>query len=327
MNLFERVARNWEGLARRDPLWAICTDPDKKGGGWDAVQFYATGNKEIDAIWSFLEKNSFLPVDRQKALDFGCGMGRLTFPLARRFEKIVGVDVSATMIRKATEQNPTPDKINFLVSERPDLSLFEDGAFSFVYSVITLQHIPPAESDSYLREFLRVLKPGGVAVFQIPTQDRRRRPWIQRLRSWLRPRERLALLGIGESFNMDMFVKDAEHTKRLVSENKGVVLSTISTNHTDLSYMRAFQMDFNEPSRKFDDLLFVVGKKGQGVLAESVQRGETRTSILPTFSPRNRPMKAWGAFSKPSTIVSRYFIFPDLTHSASCASPSGKRSA
>src|SRR5262245_12305658 len=41
--------------------------------------------------------------------------------------------------------------------------------------------------------------------------------------------------------------------------------------------------------------------------------GATRTNILPKFSPFSRPIRAAGAFSRPSTTSSRYLIFPSLS--------------
>jgi SAM-dependent methyltransferase len=55
-------------------------------------------------------------------------------------------------------------------NERPDLACFADGTFDFVYSVITLQHVAPEYSRRYIAEFLRVLAPGGVTLFQVPAR-------------------------------------------------------------------------------------------------------------------------------------------------------------
>jgi hypothetical protein len=46
---------------------------------------------------------------------------------------------------------------------------------------------------------------------------------------------------------------------------------------------------------------------------------------LPTFSPSKRPRKASGAFSRPSVTVSRYWMSPLSTHSASCLVAASKR--
>jgi hypothetical protein len=46
---FPALRRHWERLGRRDPYWAVLTDPDKRGGGWNIDDFFRSGVDEIDA--------------------------------------------------------------------------------------------------------------------------------------------------------------------------------------------------------------------------------------------------------------------------------------
>ncbi len=110
-----------------------------------------------------------LPEDRERALDFGCGMGRLTNGFSGYFGEVVGVDISREMLRLATEHR-TGQNVRFIHNATDHLRVFDDGSFDLVLSLIVLQHIPPSVSLSYIREFIRILKPGGVAVFQLPVR-------------------------------------------------------------------------------------------------------------------------------------------------------------
>jgi 2-polyprenyl-3-methyl-5-hydroxy-6-metoxy-1,4-benzoquinol methylase len=163
--------QRWEHLARTDPLWAILSEPEKRGGGWDLEAFFATGEAEIAALMVDLET---LKPDLPKgsALDFGCGVGRLTRALGRRFETVTGVDVSPTMIEMAQRYASEAANCEFRLNPGADLHRFEEGSFDLVYSSITLQHVPAKAALGYVREFVRLLKPGGVAVFQLPTPRR-----------------------------------------------------------------------------------------------------------------------------------------------------------
>jgi ubiquinone/menaquinone biosynthesis C-methylase UbiE len=87
-------------------------------------------------------------------------------PLAEQFHEVVGIDISDTMIERAIEHDRHPGRIRYLVNTSGDLRLLERDAFDFVYSSITLQHIPPEHQESYIREFVRILRPGGLAIFQ-----------------------------------------------------------------------------------------------------------------------------------------------------------------
>jgi SAM-dependent methyltransferase len=60
------------------------------------------------------------------------------------------------------------------------LESFQSGEFNLIYSRITLQHMPPELQRGYVEEFVRLLAPGGLAVFQIPDG-----PEYQHPREWL----------------------------------------------------------------------------------------------------------------------------------------------
>jgi SAM-dependent methyltransferase len=164
----ERHRRDWEHLADIDPLWAILTVPGRKGGRWDVDEFFATGEQEVAHVSSVAESLG-RPARHLRALDFGCGVGRLTRALASRFDSAVGLDISAGMVEQAQRLNAGYAACEFRVNARPDLAQLETGSFDFVYSSIALQHIPTVpEIERYVTEFLRVARPDGLVVFGIP---------------------------------------------------------------------------------------------------------------------------------------------------------------
>jgi SAM-dependent methyltransferase len=168
-----RLQANWNAFGKTDPLWAILTDPAKKGGGWAPEEFFATGEREIAGILDYVRSLHPLPVRR--ALDFGCGVGRLAQALAGQFDAVDGVDIAPSMIELARRYNRFGERCMYHVNARKDLKLFADNRFDFVYSNITLQHIEPRFIKRYVEEFVRVLAPGGVLLFQLPSQPVSRR--------------------------------------------------------------------------------------------------------------------------------------------------------
>jgi ubiquinone/menaquinone biosynthesis C-methylase UbiE len=71
------------------------------------------------------------------------------------------------MVKLARELNDDRQNCRFVVNAAPDLKQFDSGSFDFVYSSLVLQHMPSQEMvEAYVGEFLRVLRPGGLAVFQ-----------------------------------------------------------------------------------------------------------------------------------------------------------------
>ncbi|GAC1441506.1 MAG: hypothetical protein NVSMB51_21670 [Solirubrobacteraceae bacterium] len=163
----EQLQDHWEAFGRTDPLWAILTDPDKRGNGWELEEFLATGRQEIAQAMAMLERDE-VRFERRRALDFGCGVGRLTQALAEHFEQCDGVDIARSMVERARQLNRFGERVAYHLNEAADLSLFADASFDFVLSLIVLQHMEPRYMEDYLLEFMRVLRPGGVALLQIP---------------------------------------------------------------------------------------------------------------------------------------------------------------
>ena len=155
----------FEDLGRDDPMYAALSRNALRGNRWDPEAFFATGRSEIGDVMSYVESLA-IPLERGRALDFGCAVGRLTQALADHFREAVGVDIATSMVERARAYNAHGDRVTYIANPAPDLSLFDDATFDFIYSNKVLQHIPPENQLAYMREFVRVLRPGGVAVFQ-----------------------------------------------------------------------------------------------------------------------------------------------------------------
>jgi SAM-dependent methyltransferase len=159
-------AQDWDVLARVDPIWAICSSPGSRAGGWSEEQFFATGEQEVAAV---LAQPEAQPGKRRVALDFGCGLGRLTCALAARFDHCHGIDVSAEMIERARRLNAGVSNCSFEVETTGTLAGFESASVDFVYSSFVLQHLrSDHEIAAAVGELVRVAADDGVVVFQLP---------------------------------------------------------------------------------------------------------------------------------------------------------------
>jgi SAM-dependent methyltransferase len=164
----DEVSRTWTRLGEEDPMWAVLTDAEKSGGRWRAEDFLATGVTEIEAVLARLAELGVDP-GRGRALDFGCGAGRLSHGLARAgFGDVLGLDISPTMLA-AARATVTEPACRFEQVHGSDLAGVASDSVDLVYSCRVLQHVPPHLAHGYVREFHRVVRPGGVVVFQLPT--------------------------------------------------------------------------------------------------------------------------------------------------------------
>ena len=168
----EDLKRAWTTLGENDPLWAVYVAPGTKDGGWDVDAFFATGADEVEVALARAVELGLLS-ERGLALDFGCGVGRLSAALAGRLEEVVSVDISPSMIAEAQRLGRCGPNVTFVLNERPDLLFQADSSVDLVYSSLVLQHLPRELAAGYLREFARVLKPGATAIIQVATRPTR----------------------------------------------------------------------------------------------------------------------------------------------------------
>lgn len=166
------VSRAWSILGATDPLWAVCVDRDRRDGTWDVGEFMASGRVEAATMIARLGQLGLCQV-KENALDFGCGVGRVTAALSGYFETVTGVDISEPMLARARSLTADHPGSLFVRNDRPDLAIFADESFDLVYCGLVLQHMQPALAAGYLREFARVVRPGGAVVIVVPEAHRR----------------------------------------------------------------------------------------------------------------------------------------------------------
>lgn len=169
--MFDRIASAWQAFGETEPHWSVLTQDEYRQDNLAASidLFYRSGRRDVDAFFNFLRRAA-IPTSFAKALDFGCGVGRLTLGLAQFAEQVVGVDISPPHLRLAAERAREEgiDNVAFeAIGSVDELNRYR--GFDLVLSLIVLQHNPPPVMAALYARLLAALAPNGVAIVQIPT--------------------------------------------------------------------------------------------------------------------------------------------------------------
>ena len=163
-HVVEQMRADWNARATEDANYYVAfgrRDQDEEG-------FDATGDEIVHGLkWEMRR----LPEGNQRArraLEIGCGPGRLLKPMSAFFGEIHGVDISDQMVERARARLRGIPHAHVHVALRSNLEMFADESFDFVYSYAVFQHIPSREVVlGYLAEARRVLRVGGLMRCQI----------------------------------------------------------------------------------------------------------------------------------------------------------------
>lgn len=216
---------DWREIGASDPYWGVMSQPrfQKANLTPDAVEdFYSSGRDEIEAIATSLGwLTGKAPSGR--ALDFGCGVGRLAEAMTRFADEVVGYDVSSGMLEQARARG---GKVTY-VSELPE------GPFNWINSHIVFQHIPPARGLALLRQLMDRLVVDGlislhVTVWRDPKLEDRSAKGADGILLALRRWRKALSLPAG---HIHMFDYDLSAVIRILNEADIEDMRLISTNH------------------------------------------------------------------------------------------------
>jgi SAM-dependent methyltransferase len=154
----------WKRFGEVDPYFGVVTY--SKYHSWaltDDVrdEFFRLGERRVQELMKTLREINpgFSPT---RTVDFGCGVGRLTLPLARESVSVLGVDVSPGMLSEA-KKNATERGVSN-VNFAHEVS----GRFDLVISFIVLQHVPPRRGLPIVRDLVSRVERGGMVALQVP---------------------------------------------------------------------------------------------------------------------------------------------------------------
>ncbi len=177
----------WEAFGKLEPYYGVFSKPyflTKNLSGEVRDVFFATGEKHVDDVLGIVRESLAPDFAPKRGLDFGCGVGRVAIPLARRAREVVGVDVSESMLAEARQNCVTRGVTNLTFARSDDRLSAVTGEFDFIHSFVVFQHIPRERGEALLDALLARLAPNGVGVLHFTyatrlSASRRVAQWIR----------------------------------------------------------------------------------------------------------------------------------------------------
>lgn len=159
--------RAWEYYGKHDPYFGVLTQDVYRRTRLDepaSQQFFQSGEDLVEQTIHTIRTHLDPEFTPQRALDFGCGVGRVLIPLARMCNSILGVDVSEAMLDEARSNCAAVGVTNATFVTSDDSLTQVSETFDFIHSTIVFQHIPRRRGERIFARLLEQLDDHGVGA-------------------------------------------------------------------------------------------------------------------------------------------------------------------
>jgi 2-polyprenyl-3-methyl-5-hydroxy-6-metoxy-1,4-benzoquinol methylase len=161
---------DWERLGRDDPYYGVYVDRRFRSANLTRgalTEFFASGEQHVAALLATIERELVPGFAPKRALDFGCGVGRLLVPLARRCDEVVGVDIAESMVREAKRNLDERAIRNVVVLRCDDTLTAVPGSFDLIHSFVVLQHLSSRRGERILGRLIDRLAEHGLGAIHL----------------------------------------------------------------------------------------------------------------------------------------------------------------
>src|SRR4051812_36791603 len=167
--------RHWRKWGEQNPFFGVLSHPKFLNVNLteqSLEEFFQSGEHHVSNLYSTIEcklrAGIFQP---QSVLDYGCGVGRLLIPFARRAPTVTGVDISPSMLEQAAKNCAERGATEVRLLPASELESLPPNRFDLVHSYIVFQHIPVAEGEPLLRRLIGLIAVGGIGVIHLTFSD------------------------------------------------------------------------------------------------------------------------------------------------------------
>ena len=168
--LLARVSETWRQLGEKRPYWSVLAGPEFQGE--DTVErqqaFYDSGVDDLRILLATLSRVGRRPEEFTVVFEFGCGLGRVTSHLCKQFSHVIATDISYShlaLARRALNERGAIN-VDLKCASATDFGMSE--SYDLWFNRLVLQHNPPPLIAAILARAMTLLRPRGLAVFQVP---------------------------------------------------------------------------------------------------------------------------------------------------------------
>ncbi len=162
---------HWKKFGETDPYFGVLSDQKYHLNNLTdetREEFFASGRDYVKHVSQVIRDHIAAQFQPIRALDFGCGVGRLVIPFGELAKEVVGVDISEAMLNEARQNCAARDVSNVILVKGDDHLSLLSGEFNLINSVIVFQHIPSARGITLIQRLLALLNDQGVIILQFP---------------------------------------------------------------------------------------------------------------------------------------------------------------
>jgi ubiquinone/menaquinone biosynthesis C-methylase UbiE len=166
--------KDWEFYGKSNPYFGVVSHEEfrtKNLSEQAFTKFFDTGKEHIEFILNLVKEHIAPDFKPSRALDFGCGVGRLVIPLSSACSSIVGIDVSDSMLQEARKNAQRMGITNVDFIKGDDTLSGVSGTFNLVHSYIVFQHIPCDRGEILFQRLIDLLEDGGIGVLHFTYND------------------------------------------------------------------------------------------------------------------------------------------------------------
>lgn len=168
---FSNTDKDWQQLGEKNPYQAVLGSDKYNQSALDEqalADFFVSGEAHVARVFDVIHERLGVVTPPRRALDFGCGVGRVVIPLAARCAHVTGVDISDQMLAEARQNAAQRGvaNVDFCLSDE-ELSCLS-GEYDLIHSYIVFQHIPTKRGMAILKQLIIAhLANDGVGVIHL----------------------------------------------------------------------------------------------------------------------------------------------------------------